>query len=470
MPSHFESIAVISDLHFSPTQRLGNFSEDSGRQLVKWTREQTSKEPRTSALVLAGDIVDFLLVEGRKPYLDLQRAECFVDEQLQSLSKKFTWATKWRDALEAYWHAGGHLVLLPGNHDPEWLLPEAAKAFKKWVCHVTNPPRLQVCLDETWQAQVEAWRVTVLHGDRHDPINEIDREGISRAVAQGKDSFRLPPGSDLVLGPLHHFKQATDSITGDRRFPFLDSLKPELPGVAYLLMALDPILFGQHMLGFAKVFLRVIELLSLGGNVFLGSDTSEAAVQDPIELLAAELAAGFVATLPDRQPRHIPMLLQNVEEYLTQSPQTQPTLPTLGSINRVGQYFLRAWLENERTKSQSAAFFDKTKMDAFDKRVVAAHLLKGVSQQVIVAGHSHAAREVSLPNDCRYLNTGTWTDLTDVTSFGDSDRDLELFVKHLEDGTLPKFTRLTWAEITPSGAILREFVDGLNESPVTPVE
>ncbi|MFM9960725.1 MAG: hypothetical protein ACKV2Q_05815 [Planctomycetaceae bacterium] len=56
----------------------------------------------------------------------------------------------------------------------------------------------------------------------------------------------MPWGSQLVLGPLRHFKQALDPATGTRRFAFLDALKPEMPGVLLLLLALDPQLVLGH--------------------------------------------------------------------------------------------------------------------------------------------------------------------------------------------------------------------------------
>lgn len=66
------------------------------------------------------------------------------------------------------------------------------------------------------------------------------------ALKSGADSFPLPWGSQLVLGPLRHFKQALDPATGTRRFAFLDALKPEMPGVLLLLLALDPQLVLGH--------------------------------------------------------------------------------------------------------------------------------------------------------------------------------------------------------------------------------
>ena len=87
----FETVSVISDLHLCPNQRLGNFSAQTGDLLVEWTRERLFADPKSSALVLAGDIIDFLLVENRPRVLDLHGARVFVKQVLNQLTDEFDW-------------------------------------------------------------------------------------------------------------------------------------------------------------------------------------------------------------------------------------------------------------------------------------------------------------------------------------------------------------------------------------------
>src|SRR4051812_21448701 len=111
-------ILVISDLHITPVERLGNFS--AGEKLVSWTRQQLESADPSSILVLAGDILDLLLVEQRPRAIQLSTAPLLVQECLDRLSRTQQWANEWRSALTDWYLKGSRIVLVPGNHDPEW--------------------------------------------------------------------------------------------------------------------------------------------------------------------------------------------------------------------------------------------------------------------------------------------------------------------------------------------------------------
>lgn len=452
-------VFVISDLHLCPNRRFGNFTDATGRKLVDWTRQRLEEGPQESAIVLAGDIVDFLLVEDRPPTLDLRNARLFVRNVLQELNREFEWITPWRVALTAFGEAGGQILLLPGNHDPEWLHPDAAEEFGEWLAPGVSRPWLAVCRDsDSWKTQVGSREVKVLHGHRHDPVNDIDRDAVFEALKQGSDSFPLPWGSQFVVGPLRHFKQAMDPVTGTRRFAFLDAIKPETRGILFLLLALDPQLVVRHLpaalSGFTQFFVKHLVQQLNSGTILLGPDSTRLSEDTSSSLLANEFAQEFAASLSESDRRSSTILTNNVEDYLLNPQSTKPQISnTLGLSNAIGRYFFRAWLNQERTKAGSTQFFDTSRRDATDDLILHAHLGDHVSNRVVVAGHTHAAREIHLPNQRTYLNTGTWTNLMDLSSVKDV-ADLQRLLVELETAKAPTFTRLTWAEITPESASL----------------
>ena len=475
MPDSYDRIWVISDLHLPPSPSLGNFLAETGQRLVEWTRQRRRDASPNSALVLAGDIVDFLLLERRPEVLDLRDIRRFVRETLQRLSAESPWINDWRAALKDYGQAGGHVVLMPGNHDPEWLHPYAAEEFARWLGHDGEWDRLTVVRDsDTWEATVGNRQVVVLHGHRYDSQNDIDRSAVLSAIRAGDDSVSLPPGSQLVLGPLHHFKQAIDEITGKHRFPFLDAVKPEVSNVVALLFALDPKLFFQRLPATLaltpRMFLRSLSQMlrdsatGYGGlpvaATMLSRGISDSATEhdEHTRSISDLLAQDFAASLSESDRLAIDATLARLTDYLTQEPAElahRGAALASNSLGPVRRWFLRWWLQRERTTSQSEKFFSLTHRDSTDDRIIEAHLPPDVTQRVVIAGHTHAAREISLPGERVYLNTGTWTNLLDLGRCGETDADLDRLMDDLTEGRIPSFVRPTWAEVTRTGCSLR---------------
>jgi 3',5'-cyclic AMP phosphodiesterase CpdA len=220
MPRRFNRITILSDLHLAPAPELGNFATKTGEKLVEWTRQLGETDAAHTALVLNGDIVDFLLVPQRSAVLDLRNTRQFVRQTLEQLSQGNSWVGDWRKAIVSFGSAGGRIVFLPGNHDPEWLIPAAREELARWLVNdAAIPTWMTVVTDsDDWEATVGPWTVQVLHGHQFDTQNAMDREKVFSALRSGNDSVALPPGSELVLGPLRHFKQAQDPATGQRRW------------------------------------------------------------------------------------------------------------------------------------------------------------------------------------------------------------------------------------------------------------
>ncbi len=109
-----------------------------------------------------------------------------------------------------------------------------------------------------WQAKVGRWDVVAGHGHRADAANDIDPQAIHEALRSGASGTALPPGSELLLGPLSHFKRAIDPATGQRRFAFLERVKPDLTTVPLLLMHLDAGMFRRQLLPATQPLVRAL--------------------------------------------------------------------------------------------------------------------------------------------------------------------------------------------------------------------
>ena len=77
----FHRVVVLSDLHLTPDVPLGNFW--SGPELAAHARALAEEAREGHLLVLAGDIVDFLLLEDRPATLHLAAASSLAATVLQ---------------------------------------------------------------------------------------------------------------------------------------------------------------------------------------------------------------------------------------------------------------------------------------------------------------------------------------------------------------------------------------------------
>jgi hypothetical protein len=110
--------------------------------------------------------------------------------------------------------------------------------------------------------------------------------------------------------------------------------------------------------------------------------------------------------------------------------------------------------------SYDHSFFNRKATSRMDQAIIDSHLgslsPEHAKGRVVIAGHTHAAREVSLSGDRVYLNTGTWSDLL---PFPDDVQDpsLQSWIDRLEDNLLAPVRRPTYALVDGTGARLLEW-------------
>lgn len=439
-----ERLLVLSDLHIAPPSRLASFH--AGPTLAMFLRENARPD---TTLVLAGDIVDFLQVENRPPHLDMPGAPALMRATLHAIATT-PWGRAVFDALAACLQAGGRVVLLPGNHDPELHHPETrAILLEPGIIGLPHHPGLTLhTSDQPWSTTIAGRTILIGHGHRTDGWNDIDPNGVRRALATGASNVELPPGSRLVLELMNPFKRALDPDTGQPRFPFVDLLKPEMPAVALILLYLDPRLFVSRLdtafaVGKARLMRRFARLVRLGpvlGDAQPAPRADEDAIADQI---VESLIGKTERDAPDASIAMFEALLEGAPP---------PRANTLAQHGK-RRWPIRAWLRS--IARDAGSFFDRKALSADDRSIIARYLPEGAAPAVAIFGHTHAARHVVLEGGREYINTGTWMDLMDIPTLA-TDKDVEAWIDKLDARQIHGSPRPTYAEVTAEGAALRD--------------
>jgi UDP-2,3-diacylglucosamine pyrophosphatase LpxH len=434
-------LVVVSDLHLAGSGPLNNFYV--GEELIALIRHITS--PQTT-LVFGGDGFDLLQLPDRSESLRMADAPALLARTLDAI-KQEPWGPALFEALRKLLEVGGRWVVLPGNHDPELFHPRTRQVLLQAIEVSSDDALLEVHRSEApWQTTVGRWQVELGHGHRRDAWNDIDPAELARGL-ETDEPVMLPPGSRLVLKVLNRFKEARNSATGAPRFPFVDLLKPETPAVPILLIYLDPrmampAIVGALNLPPGMLTQKVRIHLREGDPVLAGKRSSSVLPGD--EELARAIALGF-----SEEDRSVPEeCVRRLERWLQGTP--APVSGTLAAHGG-GRFLLRAFL---RAVSSDGTFFDPSKPDAHDRALIEDYLAPRAGPRVLITGHTHAARELTLEGERVYLNTGTWTDLMKVPRF-DDDQAVRAFAEALEAGSVPRIRQLRYAEVTPEGPKLR---------------
>lgn len=434
-------LIVLSDLHLAPPGPLNNFS--AGNALAAFLGEITKP---TTTLVLAGDTFDFLQIEGRPDTLDGPSMPALIKGAIDAIGQS-PWGRDLYKNLGEILKAGGQCVVLPGNHDPEVAHPEFANHLLASIGLPQNHPGLIIHTEGPWRTRIGEREIIVGHGHRNDPWNDIDPANVTAALNGAQ--CPLPPGSRLVTEVLNPFKQALDPA-GKMRFPFLDLLKPEMPAVPLLLLYLDHTLAMRHLpraLGLTLQALANALAKALEGGPTLGAK-ERSPTATPADDIARGLAPEF--TLAERQN---PARCADELEAWLNSEKILPLAGTLAAHAGIRPRMLRAFL---RLASDNGKFFNRTHRSDDDRAITREYLQTDAPPRVVVAGHTHAAREVWLSDHHAYINTGTWTDLIQFPAQID-DAELRMWIDRLEKRDLPRVTSLTYADITPDTAKLCDY-------------
>lgn len=418
----FAELSVISDLHLGGLPGFQIFNQ--GARLAKTIEGLAARVSTPAALVLNGDVFDFLAEEpvaptGLDPAGILAKLERIVTKDPQ-FSPVF-------EALRAFLGREDHyLVLVLGNHDVELALPHVRQWLGEWLTANSAASAVGRLIWSTdgsgFPCQVGSRRVLCLHGNEVDPWNVVDHRALLNVIrainrAQPVPEWEPNAGTRLVVEVMNKIK---------RKHPIIDLLKPETRAALPVVVAIDPSSLG--MVG------RVLRLsakktrdgLRMTAGFLGGEPTAEAE-----RLTESEALEDVLGDLVARQPNStFEQRALRIQERIQNG---QPAIPSTGADQYLGlaswfrdtarpesvRWALGRWLKNDKTFELDDA---DAQFNALDGAV-------GGEIDYLIAGHTHLRR--ALPRSSGrsfYFNTGTWIRLvqlpaavlSDASAFSDA--------------------------------------------------
>lgn len=415
----FDEVHVVSDLHLGGAPGFQIFHE--GRRLANTIRGLARRPARRVALVLNGDIVDFLAeVQAADGALYLDHAGALA--KLQRIANDPSCADVWIALAEFVQTPHRHLVLVLGNHDVELALPHARNWLVDRLAGDDDSARGRLVLAMDGVGYVcEVGHRTVLctHGNETDPWNVVDYRQLihfGRAVSSGLSPGAWTPnaGTRLVIDVMNHVK---------REFPMVDLLKPETKAALPVVATLGP----RHLRRIGKALeatmRRGIDGVRMRAGL-LGEDTPS----DDDRISEADALAELLSELDDADRiesdveddiRALQARIDANAEPLGANAHDATDAQLLGLIDRIRDKLgtahpsealrkvLDKWLTDDRTFDVSHA---DDQFKALDDEI-------GPEIDFVIAGHTHLRR--ALPRRTRdryYFNSGTWIPLIQLSS------------------------------------------------------
>jgi UDP-2,3-diacylglucosamine pyrophosphatase LpxH len=398
----FEQVSVISDLHMGGEEGFQIFGQ--GPLLVSYLDHLRKDSPEKSALVINGDLVDFLAEPGAKAFEPLKAIDkldrIFADKQFKPV---------W-DALRKYLRVR-HLAITLGNHDIELALPWVREHLIQLLVDGDDASRSRLTLafdGSGYACTVGTTNVMCVHGNEVDTWNVTDYERLRRIscdLAQGRAVADWTPnaGSMLVAEVMNDIK---------RRYAFIDLLKPEREGAVRLLLVLNPDQRAK-LRAVADVASRRVWDGVRRRIGWLSADEDLESGFEP-DSLALIVGAGEMKIDPEKLLDRAELLFRNTNAIdLVYGQQNQQlgwwdALAAVVTRREPHEIAYEAIKEIASDTTFGVAQFasDDTKIDES----------VGHTYEVVVAGHTHLARAGNRSKARgHYLNSGTWASLMRLT-------------------------------------------------------
>ena len=419
--SQFDEVYVISDLHMGGETTARQIF-DQGPLLAAWIASLTTKKnaDKDIALVINGDMVDFLAEEGAT-HFDPAGAVRKLERIVGDASFKPVW-----NALQDFVSKPRRqLIVTMGNHDLELSLPWVRDSLLKILSKDDDAARGRITLQldgRGFRCRVGGSTVYCVHGNDVDPWNLTDYEHLRRLgrdLWQGLDVEPWIPnaGTQLVIDVMNAVK---------RKFPFVDLLKPETDAVIPVLAALDPSQVNLQNLdkaiGVAKRLTWDKVKRRLGFLAIDPKDSeqgSAAASPKPGAMLAEVLRQSFgpraTSASVNQQCEIVEQLLSNAHKALKGDSQTsvgQSSEDFLGKWSAITSFFqskskaevLRSYLDGlKKDQSFEIGHPDETFERTDD--------IVSTEFDFVITGHTHQEKALRRRHGGMYYNSGTWVRL-----------------------------------------------------------
>lgn len=439
----FDEVYVISDLHMGGKDP-GFQIFDQGETLKLFIEYLISRDSgKKVALVLNGDVVDFLATEPYYPF-DPYGALGKLYEIAQNDSFKMVW-----DALKVFVQTGNrHLVFVLGNHDIELALPWVRESLVQLLAGdtVAARGRIQLCLDGTgFYCAVGRKTILCLHGNEYDAFNITDYEALRRF---GRDALRDHKNEEWTANAGAHI--VIEVMNGIKKnHPFVDLLKPEGKAMFPVLCAMDKTAVTKlpKFIGAASNVVGDWIRRELG---LLEANKEPGGLQqiDPEAELASLLRNAFVTE--EVASQRVDALLDEIEDSLEQENMRDENV-LYEEAELLGMMpFIKNPSEKELLRQALKFLNKKTPFDwtAEDSAYTEFCKWVGADIDVLVTGHTHQEKALRRGNKL-YFNCGTWARLIELKPEVLDDEDL--FTKAYEALKSPTLSGLDNVE----GLVLR---------------
>lgn len=458
-------VYLISDLHLGGAQPATSDPNDRGfricthgAELAQFVNALAAKPPSVE-LIVNGDMVDFLAEDdGGAGWL------AFTTDQNDAVRKLDSIIDRDKALFEAFGtflERGHRLVILLGNHDVELALPAVRRRFGERI-GLNGRHDFQFIYDG------EAYcigRALIEHGNRYDAFNIVDYDGLrrlrsllSRNQAVPADyAFAAPAGSHVVAEVMNPIKA---------QYRIIDLLKPENEAMIPVLMAIEPgyrkvltkiaalglqarkhKLAGPAMPSFAGDISAGPSESPFGDDSFASDIASSAPAPDALDTIMKERLGGEAAVVMNVAGAAANTFAEDISARDTIDRSWGLARMLVSSSRESFQARLPALLAAVRSVHTETTFARDG--ECFTEYLGAAKELAAGGFDYVIFGHTHSARDVSLPGGARYLNLGTWADLIKFPSqilSGPAPAALDglrAFVEDMSTGKLGAWTSFT---------------------------
>ena len=380
-------------------------------------------------LIFNGDVVDFLL-NDEPLQLNAGRAVALARAMVAHSDTAAVMA-----AVGRVLAAGGEVRIRLGNHDVELALPEVQAVFREATGQPAEVAARLIFEDgmEPGQLDIGGAKVLYAHGEHNDQWNRVDYPELLNPTAQ--ERFTYAPGSKLV-------KRILNPLKREHGMRFADLLKPDFNGAVMAALAVDAA---------AVKVAAPSEVASLAASVFRRSfEPSSFEIGEPDELGALEELANE-ADLCDEEREAMADAVDGRSLSFGVSDELA------AAASKLARRAFRGYANVHRMIGGGAGEAYFSLVPSGDEWKEARRLAKKYSADVVITGHTHAARWHD-EEDVVYANTGTWIGLMKLPAAEATSEVWEDFLSKLRANpaldpargpAVPVLTRFTGVEIIP---------------------
>jgi len=243
-----EHIIVVSDLHIS-SGKLDDFDSELEGHFVRFLKDDLARRPYPVELVINGDFLDFVQAPPYSgPDLQAQSTEklplCFTQDQSREKLAAIHGAHRPTfQALQSFLasKSNNSLVVLPGNHDPDFFWSGVRDDFLEFVSggDTSRARQIHIYLERAYRPS-SCTEVCIEHGHQYDPINSFFISDYP--YWSEKNPPILGDGQRSRLYACLGTRFMIDYLNDlDAAYPFVDNVKPFSRFVRlFLASAADP--------------------------------------------------------------------------------------------------------------------------------------------------------------------------------------------------------------------------------------